>query len=296
MSKIAEALEKAQGEGTLTQTVRVSTDREALTPPETGAGKPERRGHPRDGARKPREVAPTGVLDPAVLSGVDPHLDALHQPLSLASEQYRSLRNRLERRNSEGNLRAIGVTSAGKGEGKSLTSANLAAVMAQDSTKRVVLVDADMRRPSLHRLLGVSLSPGLAELLEGKVGEEGVVRLTPFFGLHVVTAGEVGGHPAELLASSELSQWIARARGRFDYVIVDTPPLHPLSDVSFLSESLDGLILVVMANKTSRSLLRQAAEGLPPEKILGTVFNRVDRLTGSGYGYGYGYGYGKEGY
>ncbi|MFU8858011.1 MAG: CpsD/CapB family tyrosine-protein kinase [Deferrisomatales bacterium] len=296
MSKIMQVLEKARSEGVLTQSVRVSDERDTQAPLDAGGSQPAPRAPGAHRARKPREIPASGLLDPAVLRGVDLHLDTLHRPLSVASEQYRSLRNRVERLNAEGNLRAIGLTSAGKGEGKSLTSTNLAAVMAQDPTKRVLLVDADFRRPSLHRLLGVSVSPGLADLLEGKAAEDDVVRPTPFFGLHLVTAGEARGHPAELAASPALSEFIARARDHFDYVFVDTPPLHPMSDMSFLSECLDGVIVVVMANKTNRSLLRQVAEILPPHKLLGTVFNRVDQLSGLGYGYGYGYGYGKAGY
>jgi len=295
MSKIIQALEKAKKEGGLQQTAGALEERETLGPlisaSEASAPAPPQRERKR---RRRRPVLVTAkALDPEVLRSVDPHLDALHRPMSVAAEQYRSLRQRLEGLSAEAGVRTIAVTSAAKGEGKSLTAVNLAATMAQDATRHILLVDADLRRPHVHDLLGLGLSPGLCEHLQGALPREAVIRETPFFGLCVATAGSAQGHPAELLASPEWEEFIARSRADFDYVIVDTPPLHPVSDVPFLATSVDGVLVVVQAGKTSKSLLKQTLETLPPGKVLGTVLNRVESLTGR---FGYGSNYGPSGY
>mgnify|MGYP005845860945 CR=1 FL=1 len=295
MSKIIQALEKAKKEGGLEQTAGALEERETLgpvvsAPEEAAPPRPVRERRRR--SRRPALVT-AKALGPEILRGVDPHLDALHRPMSVAAEQYRSLRQRLEGLSAEAGVRTIAVTSAAKGEGKSLTAVNLAATLAQDATRRVLLVDADLRRPRVHELLGLGLSPGLGEHLLGALPRETVIRETPFFGLCVATAGTVQGHPAELLASPEWEEFIARSRAEYDYVIVDTPPLHPVSDVPFLATSVDGVLVVVRAGKTSRSLLKQTLETLPPGKVLGTVLNRVESLTGR---FGYGSGYGPYGY
>ncbi|MEW6487632.1 MAG: CpsD/CapB family tyrosine-protein kinase [Thermodesulfobacteriota bacterium] len=296
MSKIIQALEKAKKEGGLQQTAGAVDERETLGPlvsaPETAAPAQPVRERKRRSRRRPVLVT-AKALDPEVLRAADPHLDALHRPMSVAAEQYRALRQRLEGLSAEAGMRTIAITSAAKGEGKSLTAVNLAATLAQDATRHILLVDADLRRPHVHELLGLGLSPGLGEYLQGTVPREAVIRETPFFGLCVATAGAVQGHPAELLASPEWEEFIARSRAEFDYVIVDTPPLHPVSDVPFLAASVDGVLVVVRAGKTSKSLLKQTLETLPPGKVLGTVLNRVESLTGR---FGYGSNYGPAGY
>ncbi|GAB4256625.1 MAG: XrtA-associated tyrosine autokinase [Deferrisomatales bacterium] len=289
MSKIIDALEKAKQDGHLEQTAGALAERDTLAP----VAAPTRK---RKAVRKKRRDGPqlltTRTLAPEVLAGVDPHLETLHKPMSVVSEQYRALRNRIERMNFEGRLHTMAVTSAIKGEGKSVTAANLAVVLAQDVTKDVLLVDADLRRPKIHKLLHLDLSPGLGECLrdENRLREPGWIRETPYFGLDVVTAGEVHGHPAELLASPQLSEMLDQWRSRYDYVVFDTPPLHPISDVNFLTDMVDGVLLVVRANKTSKSLLKQAVTSVPSQKLIGTVLNRSETLS-RGYGYKGGYGY-----
>lgn len=283
MSKIADALEKAKKEGVLERTAG-GADVPGLRP--TTGDLSSRR----DVRRAPGGPVGARELDPEMLRGVDDHLEALHKPMSVVSEQYRAIRSRLERLNSNGRLQLLAVTSAVKGEGKSVTAANIAVVLAQDATRRVLLVDADLRRPKVQRLFGLEDGPGLAEYLQETATWEDVVRPTAFFGLTVLTAGAAVAHPSELLASAQFEGFAAEARARFDLVVVDTPPLYPISDVNFLAEAVDGVVLVVRAHRTSRAIIRVAAEALPAQKLLGTVLNRAENLS-AGYGYNSGYYY-----
>lgn len=287
MSKIIEALEKAKRDGTLDRSVATIDERDTLAPlhAEPRAAPPQR--------RKPRahgQLLVAQKVDPELLQAVEPHVEVLRNPMSVVSEQYRALRSWVERLTFTRRLQTLALTSAAKGEGKSLTAANLALVLAQDGTKSVLLVDADLRRPKVHKLLGLDSSPGLGDFLRGTATGEEIVRRTPFFGLSVTTAGVVDGHPSELLASAEFEGWLASCRNHFDFIFFDTPPVHPVSDVNFLAGSLDGILLVVRAGKTPKSLVKHAVEGLPADKLLGSVLNRAENL-GPGYGYGYGKSY-----
>jgi capsular exopolysaccharide synthesis family protein len=289
MSKIIEALEKAKREGTMDRSVTTIDERDTLVPlPREGAvvREPAGPGHRRRKHRSHGHLMVAQEMDPELLRNVEAHVDVLLNPMSVVSEQYRALRSRIERLNFEGKIQTLALTSAAKGEGKSLTALNLALVMAQDGTKDVLLVDADLRRPKLHKLLGLEPSPGLGDFFRGGASAQEIVRRTPFFGLAVTTAGSVGGHPGELLASPEFEEWVAVLRSEFDYIFFDTPPIHPVSDVNFLAPSVDAILLVVRAGKTPRGLVKHAAETLPAGKLVGSILNRAENV-GPGYGYGY---------
>ena len=287
MSKIIQALEKAKLEGSRNLTGDLLDERATVGPIEPGAGSEvQGRATRKQWGRRTWEPVAARAFSGEILAGVDPHIETLHRPMSMIAEQFRALRSRLERADLDGRIRTVAVTSSVKGEGKSLTALNLAAVMASDTTKRVILVDADLRRPKLHTLLSLAPAPGLAELLQGQATYEDVVRVTPWFGLSVVMAGNAEGHPAELLASPNFASFMERVRQEFDHAVIDTPPLQPISDVRFLTEAVDGVILVVRANRTSKGLLRHSVEGLPPGKIVGAVLNRVDGLVEK-FGYRY---------
>ncbi len=291
MSKILKALEKAKRD------VAPSVETRETDAP--SAAVLDRRTSPGPVRRRKRSSGPVAVtrLDPEVLRGVDPHVETLHKPMSVVSEQFRTLRSRLDRLNFEGRIQTLVITSALKGEGKSVTASNLAVVLSQDPTKDVLLVDADLRRPRIHKLLNLEPSPGLAEFLQGDAPLEAVLRHTPYYGLSVVPAGAPVGHPAELLASPEFNDFLHRMSAQYDYILLDSPPLHPISDVSFLVDAVDGILIVVRAHRTNRGLLKQVVESLPSEKIVGTVLNRAESLrSGYGYGYGGGYYYGYYGY
>ncbi len=298
MSKILKALEKAQKETTEHVTGEGSLEGGAVRGPVVAV--PEPGPSPaRAAPGMPSEPAPARAGDGGSegrstlsLAAVDPYIEVLHRPMSMVSEQYRSLRNRLERTSAQGGQRVIALTSAVKGEGKTLTAVNLALTLGQDPDRRVLLVDADLRRPRVHQVLGLEQSPGLADLLHGRETPDRLARPV-HGGLDVVPAGTPGGHPGELLAGDELRRAVAEWRRRYDFVLLDTPPVHPIADVAFLADAVDGYVVVVRARKTSREQLEQLEEHLPLEKIVGSVLNRAEDAAG-GYGYkkdGYGYAY-----
>lgn len=295
MSKIIEALEKARRDGGVGVAVGAVEERDTLAPVRQRAPR-DTTGRAALFPRVTREATSPRVLEPAALQGVDPHVEVLHRPMSVVSEQYRALRSQVERRCADKRVSSIAVTSAVKGEGKSLTAVNLAAVLAQDSSKAVLLVDADMRAAKVHQLLGLPVAPGLAECLQGTAGPEAIIRRTEFFGLSVVTAGELVGHPAELLASEGFRDFSAYVAGSFDYVIFDCPPVFPISDVNFLTESVEGVLLVVQALKTPKRLLERAMEGFSKGKLLGVVLNRAEVIGGKYRGKKGDYGYYYAGY
>lgn len=291
MSKIIEALEKAKREGHLDTLVDAIDERNTVS----GVGiRPFRRnpgaaGLPTDSRHRSRQKRPVPELSPETLAGLDPHIEPLHNPMSEVCEQYRSLRNRIERVAARGNVQVIAVTSSVKGEGKTLSATNLALVLAQDLDKKVLLVDADLRRPEVHQMLGQSLSPGLAELLEGRGPVP--IRETAFFGLCMVTAGEAQGHPSELLAGSAFHDFLREQRSSYDFIIVDSPPINPISDVGFLTEAVDQIVMVVRAGKTHKGLIKASAASLPEGKLMGTLLNWAGSGQ-SGYGKGPDYSYG----
>lgn len=290
MSKIVEALEKAKREGKLENTSVTLDERSTVSypaplPETVPASAPVRELSLR------ANVSGVTSIDPAALAVIDPRIETLHNPMSVVSEQYRQLRSRLERKSLDREQRVLAVTSSIKGEGKSVTAVNLAVVLAQIANKSTLLLDSDFRRPNVHRLLGMAQEPGLSDYLVGRASLEQVLHATPFLGLSVVTAGSGQGHPAELLASPEFGAFVSWCRSQYDYVLIDTPPVQPISDVGFLVEFVDGVLLVVRSAKTGKELVKKAVESLPDGKIVGAVLNRVDSL-GQGYGYKKGaYGY-----
>jgi capsular exopolysaccharide synthesis family protein len=219
-------------------------------------------------------------------------LVSLCAPESFAADQYRTLRLTIERRRRIGHLQVIAVTSPGPAEGKSVTTLNVAGVLAQSSDTRVLVIDADLRRPSVAAYLGgrVQPTPGLAEAIDasGDDVDEWIQRLG-HFNLSVLPAGTPQSAPYELLNSPRLEMLLTDARRRFDYVIIDTPPLLPFPDCGVLGRHVDGYLLTVAAHRTPRKLLIQALALLDPAKVLGIVFNGDDRVRSSHYGYYYNY-------
>jgi capsular exopolysaccharide synthesis family protein len=220
-------------------------------------------------------------------TGLDPVLVAALAPHSLAAEQYRSLRTRILQSENGTPLRVVLVTSPGKGDGKSVNAANLALTMAQQIPSRVLLLDADLRRPRSHRLLGLDdRQPGLADVLMGGEDLESALVPIPGRNLWVLPAGVPPGHPAELLSSSTMRRVVDTLRTRFDRIIVDTPPIAPLADVRILSPMADGIVLVVRAGVTTRPAIERALAGFDRQRVLGIVLNDADEPTDPDpYGY-----------
>jgi capsular exopolysaccharide synthesis family protein len=219
-------------------------------------------------------------------TGLDPVLVAALAPHSLAAEQYRALRTRILQSENGTPLRVVVMTSPGKGDGKSVSAANLALTMAQQVPSRVLLLDADLRRPRSHRLLGLDdRQPGLADVLMGGEDLEAALVPVPGRNLWVLPAGLPPGHPAELLGSAAMRRVIDTLRTRFDRIIVDTPPITPLADVRILSPMADGIVLVVRAGVTPRPAIERALAGFDRQRVLGIVLNDAEPTDPDPYGY-----------
>ncbi len=223
-----------------------------------------------------------------------PLVVSVSHPLSPAAESYRSLRTSLQFVRQERPLRTLVVTSPAAAEGKTSTVANLGAVFAQ-AGERVVLVSCDLRRPRLAEFFGLDEQTGLTTVLLGEQSLADVVQ--PVSGqetLWLLGAGRVPANPAELLNGPAARELFAALRAEFDLVLIDSPPVLPVTDAAVLSKDADGTLMVVAAGQTKRVDLRRAAEKLAQVNapMVGTVLNEVTRQTGYGYGSGYGYGYG----
>jgi non-specific protein-tyrosine kinase len=224
------------------------------------------------------------------------------QSKSLVAEAYRTLRTNLQFSSLDNPLRSLVVTSAVATEGKTTTAANLAVVLAQ-SGKRVVLVDADLRRPSAHKLFGLSNGAGLTTaLVEEPKALNGFLRDTEVANLRLLTAGPVPPNPQELLGSQRMEEMLHKLEGDVDIVVIDTPPTLVVADANILAARADGVLMVVNTGSTRRAAVRQAVEGIQQvgANLIGVVLNMVDTrgVRGSYYYYPsyyyYSHYYGRE--
>jgi capsular exopolysaccharide synthesis family protein len=206
---------------------------------------------------------------------IDPRLVSLTAPHTFAAERYQGLRLRLEQLRADNGLRAVAISSPGAGEGKTLTSINLAGVLARESDARILLIDADLRRSSVSTQLGLDAgAPGLADLIVSRDKQlSQLVRRPELCGFDVLQAGASSRSVHKLFRADRLGQILADARATYDFVLLDTPPLVPVFDAAVLARQVDGVILVVAADKTSRQLLAAALDQLDPSKVVGIVFN-----------------------
>jgi capsular exopolysaccharide synthesis family protein len=221
-----------------------------------------------------------------------PLVVSISQPLSPAAEAYRSLRTSLQFIRQERELRTILVTSPAATEGKTSTIANLGAVFAH-AGERVLLVSCDLRRPRLGKFFGLAEQAGLTSVLMGR-GQLAAAVQRVNDTMWLLGSGPVPPNPAELLSGSQTRQLFAALRADFDLVLIDSPPVLPVTDAAVLSNYVDGTLLVVAAGQTKRVELQRAAEKLAQVNapVVGIVLNEVTRQSGYGYGYGNGYGYG----
>src|SRR3990172_2544688 len=280
MSKLLRALEQAERDRALQQG----------TAPESAAPTAAPTAPPAPGAGI---VEPVRVQDfPADSSGgVDEHLVSLVAPAAFEAEQYRALRHTVEQLQKARDLRIVAVSSPGVGDGKSVTAINLAGALAQAPDARVLLVDADLRRPSLAGLLalGGSDGPGLVNaILDSSLTLEQVARPRPPFNLSVIPAGQAPPSPYEVLKSPRLGQLLEEARRRYDYIVLDAPPLCPVQDCRVIAHWVDGFLLVVAAHHTPRRLVAEALTVVERGKMLGIIFNGDDHPPSS-YDWYYGH-------
>ena len=217
---------------------------------------------------------------------VEPHLVAITEPRSPECEQFRSLRTRLLQAGERERKRAFVITSAGVGEGKTLTALNLAWLLAQTDGASALVIDADLRRPCTADYLGIEAEYGLSEVLTGelKLGEA-ILKLQPS-GLHLLPGGAAREDVAELLSGPRFGRLLDEARKMFDYIIIDAPPLGIFTDANVLIDRADGALLVVRAGKTRYAMVDKLLQQLPRERMLGVVLNRADeKLESNTYYY-----------
>ena len=206
-------------------------------------------------------------------------------------EQYRKLAATLHHAQADRELKVVMVSSAVSGDGKTLTATNLALTLSESYRRRVLLIDADLRRPSVHKVFQLKNETGLTDSLTA-LTERRLPVIHATSNLSLLLAGRPDSDPMSGLTSGRMRRLIAEAAANFDWVIIDTPPLVLLPDANLLAAMVDAAILVIGAGKTPYKLITRAIEAVGRSRILGVVLNRVDQTyVAGGYGYAYGYNY-----
>lgn len=215
-------------------------------------------------------------------------LVAKANPKSPISEQYRTIRTNIEFSAVDEEIRTLMVTSSGPAEGKSTTTANLAVVFAQQG-KKVLIVDADMRKPTVHYTFGVTNTTGLTNVLTRQATLDEAARPTDIENLNVLPSGPIPPNPAELLGSKGMQVFFEKAKERYDMIIFDTPPVLAVTDAQILANKCDGTVLVVASGKTELESAQKTKELLSAAqaKLLGVVLNNK-KMEKTDYYYYYG--------
>ncbi|MGH0034416.1 MAG: CpsD/CapB family tyrosine-protein kinase [Myxococcota bacterium] len=209
---------------------------------------------------------------------------ALLQPESNVAEQFRTLRGRIDALAAQRPLKTLAVTSPDAGDGKSTAALNLAIVTSMSVGRRTLLIDCDLRRPQVHKALGVEPRAGLAEVLLDQASLEDAIVKVDGLNLEVLAVRAQPPNPSELLASNRMVQLLDEVAGRYDRVILDTPATLGMPDAKTVSDLCDGLILVVRQHVTPREDITNALDILERRKLLGLILNDAD-ASRSGYGY-----------
>jgi len=217
---------------------------------------------------------------------VEPHLVALTQPRSAYCEQFRSLRTRILQAGEREQMKTFVITSAGMGEGKTLTALNLGWLLAQTEGVRALVIDSDLRQPCATDYLAIDAPRGLSEVLGAQLSlRDAIVRLDPA-GLYLLPGGQARDDVAELLSGPTYAKVIAEVRRMFDFIIIDAPPLGIFTDANVLINRADAALMVVRAGKTRYAMVDKLLEQLPRERMLGVVLNRADeQLESNAYYY-----------
>jgi capsular exopolysaccharide synthesis family protein len=290
MTRLAEALRRAEyppGEVTTPESRPASqpVDR-ALTPV------PETLRAPRDdrdsfGELEVQKDRALGVFHGFSPNAVDKLIVTPNVPHA-AVEQYRKLAASLHHAQLERGIKVVMITSAAPGEGKTLTSTNLALTLSQSYRRNVLLIDADLRRPSVHSVFDVPNVLGLSDGLKSEAEEKlSLIQISET--LTVLPAGRPDSDPMSGLTSDRMRRLVAEAAARFDWVLIDTPPVGFLSDANLLAAMVDVTLFVVRAGKSPFRLIQRALDAVGRNRIIGAVLNAVhERDDVVGYGY-YGY-------
>ncbi len=208
-----------------------------------------------------------------VVTPSDRYVVAMADRQSASAEQYRVLAARLEGLWRQPDFQKIAVTSATPGEGKTVTSINVGYTLAKDFGRRVLLIDGDLKQPSLWRYMGSKPSTGLTDVLANRQSPEAVVRPMGHDQLAVLEAGLTSMNPTRVWKSSAITQLLAHFEKHYDYLIVDTPPVLTVVDATLIADVVDGVVVVVRSGMTPKGALQKALGLLPRPKLVGTVLN-----------------------
>ena len=217
------------------------------------------------------------------------YIEVIHNSKSIASESYRTLRSNIQFSNFGRNLKIIVITSANPNEGKSEVSLNLTASLAQQG-KKVILIDADMRKPTQHKLIDKRNNTGLSKLILGEISEDAVSHLNVNdVKFDVLTSGPVPPNPSEMLVSSTMEDILNSCIDNYDYIIVDTPPLLAATDAQIMARVADATLLVVDMQISKRKQIIEAKKRLNNvgARLLGVVANKLETHENSYYHYNY---------
>lgn len=299
MSRIHEALKRAEQERATTQGAApaerssqspVASVIEAPAPPANGAILETEPALPQLAAPPslPSEIVP-GVVDFETLWAKCARKQWAPDPKSVVfenedpffpgAEQFRTLRSRLYRMRESQPLQMILVSSAIPAEGKTVVTTNLAYALVRQEGCRVLLVDADLRSPRIHTLLGTSSAPGLADYLQNTANEFEITQRSSESGLCFIAAGNHVTHPSELISSDRMKQFLEMVRPLFDWILIDSPPALPVADASVLGGLTDGVLLVVRANSTPAAASQKACKELRDSHIIGVVLNTSEETS-----------------
>ena len=217
------------------------------------------------------------------------YIEVIHNSKSIASESYRTLRSNIQFSNFGRNLKIIVITSANPNEGKSEVSLNLTASLAQQG-KKVILIDADMRKPTQHKLIDKRNNTGLSKLILGEISEDAVSHLNVNdVKFDVLTSGPVPPNPSEMLVSSTMEDILNSCIDNYDYIIVDTPPLLAATDAQIMARVADATLLVVDMQISKRKQIIEAKKRLNNvgARLLGVIANKLELHENSYYHYNY---------
>jgi protein-tyrosine kinase len=242
----------------------------------------------------PKDTKPSFVTsavsgsDKFDFNGASPEISRALDPFTTVGEQFRYLRSRLSLLKKQRDLKVLLVTSSIPEEGKTFISSGLAGVFAQEPGKRVILIDADMRKPKPRFNFGLNgSSAGLSDVLAGKTGYESALLASDNPGLWFMPSGPLPSNPTELLSSPALEELLKTSTQKFDWVIIDSPPVLSLSDATLLASMADGVIMVLRANSTPAKLAEDTINRIGRDRICGVVINRQNQAHASRYYYQY---------
>lgn len=227
-------------------------------------------------------VKPAWVLDPRTIAFCEAN------QYSSGTEQFRTLRTRLYQLRETAPLKKILVTSALAGEGKTFVATNLAQAIAKERDRKVLLIDSDLRSPTLHKPLGAPINPGLSDYLRGQANDPEIIQHGLEGNLCFIAAGNPGSDPSELLSNGMFDKLLDRLAPLFDWVIIDSPPCLPVADANVLGGLCDGVLLVVRARSTPSAAAERARKELQKRKLVGVVMNAVEQKDTYGSYYQYG--------